>query len=255
MRSIDSDFLAYGDESGTADLKAASRRHPVFALVYCLFRVSDYVDAVVPRIQRLKIRYFGHDQVVLHAHSLRTGRGEPFDSLQPSDVQALQLDVDAAFSELPMSVVAVVIDKPFLRASAGLRFDPYELAQAWCAELVMRSIERRASTNWSGRIHLVAESRTTRQDRAMEKQFEQVQAGKSPLSLRALPNVSLRFAKKEANSTGTQVADWAARPIARHALDPSETNPVWDLIADRVDSVGNASLPDDSRFKGVFLNL
>ena len=258
MRSIDSDFLAYGDESGTADLKAVSKNYPVFALVYCLFKVSDYVDEVVPRIQRLKIRHFGHDQVVLHSADIRQRkhRKGPFASLSLDEMDALEEEVNDAFGRLPMRIIGVVIDKPAaVRASSNSSFDAYEIAQAWCGELIMRSIQQRSSADWTGRVHLVAEGRSSRQDREMEKRFELVRMGKHQLSLRSLPDVSLTFAEKATNSTGMQVADWAARPIARHALDPSETNPIWDRIAGLVDGTGRAFLPDDDRFRGVFLEI
>ena len=258
MHSIDSDFLAYGDESGTADLKSVSKNYPVFALVYCLFKVSDYVDEVVPRIQRLKIRHFGHDQVVLHSADIRqrSRRKAPFASLSLDEMDALEEEVDDTFGRLPMRVVGVVIDKPAaVQASANSPFDAYEIAQAWCGELIMCSIQQRFSEDWEGRIHLVAEGRSSRQDREMGKRFELVRMGKHHLSLRPLPDIRLAFAEKASNSTGMQVADWAARPIARHALGPSETNPVWDRIAGLVDGTGRASLPDDDRFRGVFLEI
>ena len=255
MRSIDSDFLAYGDESGTANLNDDDARHPVFALVFCLFRVSDYVDEVVPRIQRLKIKHFGHDQVVLHSSELRRGQGA-FKDLSLQELESLRAEVDQVSSELPMIIAAAALDKRVLRAREDLQgLDPNHLAQGWCAELIMRSAEQRAPKNWSGRINLVAEGISGRQNTRMRQEFASVQAGTNLLSLRALPNIHLQFAKKEANSTGMQLADWAARPIARHALDPKETNPVWDLIAKRVGATGTASLPDVLRFKGAFLEL
>lgn len=255
MRFSDSDFLAYGDESGTANLKAEDAKRPVFALAFCLFRVSDYVDEVVPRIQRLKIRYFGHDQVVLHSNELRHGHGA-FKELPLGELESLQAEVNKVSSELPMIVVAGVLDKRALRTSADLsRLDPSNLAQGWCAELIMRSVEQRAPTGWSGQINLVAEGTSAKEDRRMRREFESVRAGTAALSIRALPGINLQFAKKETNSTGIQLADWAARPIARHALNPKETNPVWDLIAKRVDATGAASLPDMARFKGAFLKL
>ena len=258
MHYRDSDFLAYGDESGTANLRSEDPKHPVFALVFCLFQVSDYVDEVVPRIQRLKIKHFGHDQVVLHSADLRKekSRKAPFSLLSLDERAALEDEVDDTFSRLPMRVVGVVIDKPAaVRAAANSSFDAYEMAQAWCGELIMRSIQRQSLAGWKGRVHLVAEGRSSRQDTAAEKRFELVRMGKHVLSPRPLPDVRLTFAEKASNSTGLQVADWAARPVARHALDPTETNQIWDRIASLVDGTGRESLPDDDRFRGVFLEI
>lgn len=213
------------------------------------------MDEVVPRIQRLKIKHFGHDQVVLHSSELRRGKGV-FESLSPSELTFLQDEVDEVSSKLPMTIVGVVLDKRALRASAELSLlDPNELAQGWCAELIMRFIEQRSPTGWNGRINLVAEGISTRQDSRMRRRFTSVRTGKNPMSLRPLPGFHLDFAKKETNSTGMQLADWAARPVARHALDPQETNPVWDLIAKRVSVTGAASVPDAPLFKGAFLKL
>ena len=38
----------------------------MFVLAFCIFRKQHYIDEVVPALQRLKVRHFGHDQVVLH---------------------------------------------------------------------------------------------------------------------------------------------------------------------------------------------
>jgi hypothetical protein len=72
-----SDYIVYADESGDHGLISVDPEYPVFVLCFCVFRISDYISEVVPRVQRLKFRFFGHDAVVLHGHEIRKSRG-PF---------------------------------------------------------------------------------------------------------------------------------------------------------------------------------
>ena len=54
-----SDYIVYVDESGDPALTGVDAEFPMFGLAFCIFRVSDYIDAVVPAMQRLKFRHWG----------------------------------------------------------------------------------------------------------------------------------------------------------------------------------------------------
>lgn len=52
---IDSDYLIFADESGDHGLVSIDEQFPVFALVFCIVRKQDYVERIVPAMQRLKM--------------------------------------------------------------------------------------------------------------------------------------------------------------------------------------------------------
>ena len=66
-----SDYIVFADESGDHGLDKIDAGYPVFVLAFCIFRKQHYIDEVVPALQRLKVRHFGHDQVVLHERDIR----------------------------------------------------------------------------------------------------------------------------------------------------------------------------------------
>ena len=45
-----------------------------------------------------------------------------------------------------------------------------------------------------------------------------------------MPNLAIRFMDKKHNSTGLQIADLIAHPIARHVIDPDQPNRAFDIV-------------------------
>ena len=66
MISVSSDYIIYVDESGDHSLAKINPEYPLFVLALCIVKKSEYADQIVPAMQRLKHRWFGHDLVVLH---------------------------------------------------------------------------------------------------------------------------------------------------------------------------------------------
>ncbi|WP_375143534.1 DUF3800 domain-containing protein [Bradyrhizobium sp. CCGUVB14] len=52
-----SDYVVYVDESGDHSLQSIDPNFPVFSLAFCVFRKSDFVETVVPSVQRLKFEF------------------------------------------------------------------------------------------------------------------------------------------------------------------------------------------------------
>lgn len=70
-----SDHLVFVDESGDHGLEHVSQDYLVFVLLFAIFRKDDYVQRVCRNIQQLKLKFWGHDEVVLHEHELRKPPG------------------------------------------------------------------------------------------------------------------------------------------------------------------------------------
>lgn len=62
--------MVYADESGDHSLAHIEPTFPVFVLSFCIFKKEDYVSNVVPAVQAMKFKYFGHDLVVFHERDI-----------------------------------------------------------------------------------------------------------------------------------------------------------------------------------------
>lgn len=111
------DYLVFVDESGDHGLVRVDSGYPMFVLAFCLFSKTDYVDQIGPALQRLKFRFWGHDEQVLHEHEIRKPNknyGFLFDPAKRMEfLDAVSKLVDEAAFQL---VVAVIRKIEFCRA-------------------------------------------------------------------------------------------------------------------------------------------
>ena len=222
-----SDFIVYADESGTHNLDAVEAQFPVFVLSLCLFRKADYVATIVPGLQRLKMKWFGHDMVVLHERDIRK-QTAPFAFLTNRERrERFMADLNAWVEAAPMTVIAAVIDKARLKDRECASADPYDLALTFCLERLWSFLGKEGAQG--ARTHCVFERRGKAEDRALELTFRRVADGHNHAQA-AMPGLSIIFADKKVNSTGLQLADLTARPIGLGVVRPGQPNRALDLI-------------------------
>ena len=245
-----SEFIAYGDESGTATFGKIEADFPAVGLAFCVFRVEDYVREVVPRVQAMKFRHFGHDQVVLHESEVRRRSGQ-FRFGSAVEWSAFMGDLDALIKDLPMTVVAAVVDQRELQRRHVKALDAYDLALRCCVEQLVEKIEAEDRAGPRSEIHVVAEARSPKHD---EPALDRFWAGlPEPEPLAAPPSdwVTLRFAHKQANSSGLQIADLVARPIVLQVLRPDQPNRAWDAISPKMYASGGGWLAGIADLNGI----
>jgi hypothetical protein len=221
-----SEYIIYVDESGDQNLERTNLAFPVFALSFCIFRKEDYVAIIAPAIQRLKFKYFGHNEIVLHEREIR--KQEPPFAFLKSETKRHDFmeDLNAIVEAAPMTVVASVIDKNALRAQYDRPSNPYEIALLFCLERCfgfMRDVDQHARLT-----HIIVEKRGRQEDAALELQFLRIVGGRNrwgPMSC-----FDIIFVDKKANSSGLQLADLTARPIGLKVLRPRQANRAYDII-------------------------
>jgi hypothetical protein len=90
-------------------------------------------------------------------------------------------------------------------------------------------------------VHVLFESRGHREDRELEIEFRRVCANRSNWGYRRADFSQLTFepvfVNKAANSTGLQLADLVARPIALNFLKPDQTNRAYEIISAKLGQV------------------
>jgi hypothetical protein len=219
-----SEYIVYVDESGDHALAPLDPHYPIFVLAFCIFEKRHYAALAVPRLAQLKLRYFGHDRVVLHEHDIRKSKGD-FRILRRADLRAAFLrDLDALIADVPFTIVASCIRKRAFVEQHGAAFNPYHVAlQAGLAQVYRFLCERdqqRAVT------HVVCERRGPREDRALAQEFRRICLGgtgpKPDRGAELGAALRLIMASKTTSICGLQLADLVARPIGRHLLQPDE---------------------------------
>jgi len=200
MDSQFSDFIVYADESGDHGMVSIDPQYPVFVLVFCVIRKTDYINSIVPAMQRFKFKFWGHDSVILH---------EFF-----SELRAL---VESA----PMILFSLTVDKKRLDNNyPNSPLNPYETGLIFCMEWLRTILTEQGEHGKS--VTVIFESRGRREDADLESQFRDI-----AFSLFDFQPV---FVPKAGNCPGLQLADLIARPIGLSHLRPNQPNRAWNII-------------------------
>ncbi|WP_203076150.1 DUF3800 domain-containing protein [Falsiroseomonas ponticola] len=222
-----SDYVVYADESGDHSLTSINPQNPVFVLAFCIFEKNAYISHAVPSVQRLKFDFWGCDCVVLHSHDIRKATGE-FNILLNPDTRGRFTDrLHRLMADMPVTIIAAVIDKQRHVARYSEPSNPYDIALAFCMERLQRWLQEKAQADRL--THVIVERRGRTEDATLELSFLRIKDGQG-VHGGPMPNLAIRFMDKKHNSTGLQVADLVAHPIGRHVINPAQPNRAYDLI-------------------------
>ena len=226
MQQAFSDVIVYVDESGNHGLVSRDLAYPIFVLACCVFRKQDYVERIVPAIQSLKFRYFGHDAIVLHEREIRKRTGV-FKILQDPDIaHRFYNELTNRIEQEPFEIIATIIDKDRFTHQHSAGLNPYHLSVASSLERLFNLMQCEHDVH--ALTHVMFESRGAREDQELRVEFERVCAGSNRHGV-PLP-CSIRVVPKSINSTGLQIADLLARPIGLSVLRPDQPNRTTDAI-------------------------
>ncbi|WP_295986395.1 DUF3800 domain-containing protein [uncultured Variovorax sp.] len=222
----DSPYIVYVDESGDHSLTSIDDGYPVFVLAFCVFHKEYYANKVVPSVEHLKFRNFGHDIIVLHESDIRK-------ELPPFNVFANKSDKEYFFNELNEIILASkfilissVIFKKMLPSRLAQEANSYHLALQSCLETLYDFLIEKGQED--KRTHVVVECRGKKEDNALELEFRRICDGSNRFG-KNFP-FSIVLADKKTNSTGLQFADLVARPIGRHLLNRGQANRAFDIL-------------------------
>ena len=197
--------------------------------MFAIFKKSEYVANVVPAVQSLKFKYWGHDGIVLHGHEIRKQHGDFRILINRTTEAAFLSDVSQLMAEAPYVLIAAAIDKSKHSKRYANPTNPYEIALTFCMERLHRFL---AEQNQIGTTHVLFECRGAKEDQTLELQFRRVADGENAIG--KMPNLDIRFMAKKHNSSGLQVADLAAHPIARYVIEPKQPNRAFDIVSSKM---------------------
>ena len=225
-----SDYIVFVDESGDHSMSSIDETYPVFVLACCLISKRDYMNVVVPAVQRIKFATFGHDAVVLHERDIRKDLG-PFSVLRDEQKKRAFLDVlTDVIEQTPMTVFATVVDKRRLRDRRRDE-NPYEVSLRFCLERIFFCLRKNGQVEDDhGPLvtHTLCEARGRNEDNQLELAFRRICAGDN-FNGAAFPFEPV-IVHKRANAIGLQLADLVARPIGVRHLRPTQANRAWEVI-------------------------
>ena len=228
-----SDFIVYVDESGDPNLSNINPVFPIFCLSFCVVSKGTYTENIVPAFQNFKFKYFGHDLVVLHEHEIRKSKGAFTLLLTNSDLrESFYADLNHLVENADMKVIAGVIRKNALVKNYRDPYDPYRLGLLFCMEQLLSYL---LENKQSGKvIDVIFESRGRNEDRELEVVFRRICDNEENWGFKRFDfqqcNFRPVFAPKTCNSTGLQLADLTARPVALKSLRPEQKNRAYDII-------------------------
>lgn len=232
-----SDYVAFVDESGDHSLTSVDPHFPMFVLALCVFKKDHYASEVLPALARLKFKYFGHDQVVLHEREIRKAEGAFGILRQETTRKSFQDDLTGMVQQAPFCLIASVIAKTELLGTCSQPESPYSLALTFCLERLHLHLRESTTT------HVVVECRGRKEDRDLELEFRRICDGANKLGKR-LP-FEIVFAHKQTNSPGLQLADLIARPVGVHTLRPQQPNRAYEVLKGKF-----RKNPDDGSVQG-----
>jgi len=232
-----SDYIVYVDESGDPNLTNINPVFPMFCLSFCVVAKDTYVDSIVPSFQKFKFKYFGHDLIVLHEHEIRKSKGVFTLLLTNAELRRnFYSDLNLLMKNADMSVVAGVIRKSALIKSYNDPYDPYRLALLFCMEQLLSFL---LAHKQAGKlVDVIFESRGRNEDRELEVVFRRICDNQENWGFKRFDfqqcNFRPVFAPKTCNSTGLQLADLTARPVALKTLRPEQDNRAYSIIESKL---------------------
>lgn len=225
-----SDYIVYVDESGDHGMVKSDPQYPIFVLAFCVMHKQEYINSIVPKLQSLKYKHWGHDMVVLHEHEIRKAVGD-FTFLLDKDRRTVFMqDINELIEQSSFTVIAGVVRKDHL-SKVSKPPNPYHLALGFCLEQLDRFLRGKGEQE-DRLVHIVFEARGDKEDKELELEFRRLCDGEN--CRKSKFNFKFVLAQKRVNSCGLQLADLIARPIGIKVFK-DQPNRAYDLIEPKLD--------------------
>ena len=224
-------YIVYLDETGDHSLELIDKDFPVFALAMFICESTYYNQKILPAVSQLKTDYFGHEGIILHSRDIRKAQKDFGFLTNPQKRQEFFEKINSMMNDFEYSLIVSVIKKQAHKDKYGINAgNPYDLAMTFSLERLLAFLENVQQKQ----VYLIAESRGKKEDDDLKLSFFKIiSQGTEYNSADRFKQIDfkLHFVPKAMNIVGTQLADLAAYPIARHVLQPNITNPSYDIVS------------------------
>lgn len=135
-------------------------------------------------------------------------------------------DLTGLIAVAPFQMIASVIDKNRLKEKYASPYNPYEVALLFCMERTLNYLHQQGESG--KRVSVLFESRGRQEDEELELEFRRICNNRSNWGYKRPDFQQMHFehlfVDKKSNSTGLQLADLVARPLALRHLRPDQAN-------------------------------
>ena len=225
--------IVYLDETGDHSLEKDDKDFPLFVLTMVVCDDDEYIQKIVPSVNRLKFDYFGHEGIIFHSREIRKAQKDFNFLLNPNARQPFYERINQIMREADYKLIVTAIRKQDHRAKYGTSVaNPYDLSLTFSMERLLHLLEANGDKN----VYIMAESRGKKEDAELENSFLRIISyGTDYCSADRFKRINLKlcFRSKLMNIVGMQLADLAGYPIARKILNPERENPAYETIADK----------------------
>lgn len=220
--------VLYLDESGDHNLVKIDPDYPVFVLGGVILDRAYARNVVAPRMRKLKIDFFGDENLVLHTAEMIRAKHQ-FTVLEDKALRkAFFFELNRMMRELEYTVVACVIRKPqHLERHGNNAIDPYMLS----LEVLVECFAHELGDVLEGGI-IYAEKRGEDLDGPLERAWLRIQdRGTSSISANKLNDriIDLILRHKSLNIAGLQLADLVVSPIGRKLIG-KQYREDWEIV-------------------------
>lgn len=233
-------FHLFLDECGSHVVKPLDMIFPVFALCGVIIN-EEKLHEVDVKWKSWKIATTGIDDDRIHEPDVRNFRRR-FHRADADEKRIIDQSLQELMRDLDFHCIAAVVDlREFSEQYPAGRVDDYlpQSCYLMAIDFVMeRFVHYLRVAGDSGRGSVVAESRETKEDVFVNHEYVRLQKEGtqfvSESDFRWYLSPYMKFLRKRANSTGLQIADIAARPIAEKILSPSSSPKRWDVVSEKL---------------------
>lgn len=146
-------------------------------------------------------------------------------------------------NDLSFEIITCTINKAALKARYTNPFDPYEIAMFLGMEMCLEQLLIKKQTGKT--VHTVFESRGKPEDQNLELAYRRIINNDSRWGYKSKDfkqiDWDVLFSDKRSNSSGLQLADLVARPIALNYLRKDQENRAYDTISNKI--IGQKTFP------------
>lgn len=226
--------IVYLDETGDHSLELVDKDFPLFALAMFVCEESTYNQKIVPAVNQFKMDYFGHESIIIHSRDIRKAQKDFGFLTNQQKREEFYVRLNQIMSDAEYNLIVSVIRKQEHKDKYGLNAEnPYDLAMMFAMERLLPLLEDRKQD----KVYLVAESRGKKEDDDLMLSFLRIaNQGTNYIEAERFKKIDfkLKFVPKMMNVVGTQLADLAAYPIARHVLNHQKQNPAYEIVKKKI---------------------
>ncbi len=226
-------FIAFLDESGDHSLENIDSTFPVFVLSLVLVKRERYINAIIPELNQLKLKYWDHEGINFHSRDIRKKQGAFSELVGRGTFSPFLEDLSNLMTTMEYELFSIIIHKEKLTKKYKQADNPYELSLKFLMERVVYCVNKRNVTA----LPIIAEARGKNEDNQLKAVFfDLISRGTEDIPKEKVQQCqfTIQFEKKITNIGGIQLADLCAYPCGRYAIDPEKNNPAFDIVQQHI---------------------